>query len=732
MNLSPIHIFRNIYQKITGIRRVKTPTVLQMEAMECGAASLGIVLAYFGKYIPLEKLRVDCGVSRNGSAAGNLSKAAKSYGLEVKAYKKEPSKLKELPVPMIVFWDFYHFLVVEGFGKNKVYLNDPASGPRVVDDKTFDSSFTGVVMTFEPGPGFQPGGEKPKFLPVLLKWLKGYRNSLLFLFLVGLVLIIPGLAIPIFTKIFVDQVLIQNSESWIIPLLVGLTLTTVLRALLSWIQQHSLIRFELSISLKNASRFFWHLLHLPMSFHTQRPAGDITMRIGINDQVAALLSGQLGNTLLNLFMIVFYAMLMFYYSISLALVAIAISLLNLLALKYISRKRVDSNQKLMQDNGKMYGLSSVGLQMIETLKATASESDFFAKWAGYQTKLLNIQQKLGTLTQTLQVIPVFLTLMSTLFILFLGSGLIIDGVMTVGTFVAFQSVMASFNQPIISFVNLGSSFQDVQGGLKRIDDVYNYPVAGTTLLEAKSTSVNKKIKLQGYVELKNITFGYSPMESPLITDFSLSLKPGSRVAIVGRTGCGKSTLANLVSGLYDPWEGEILLDGKPREEIPQATLHNSIAMVDQNLFLFEGNVKENISFWDQTIANKDIIQAAKDACIHEDIAARPAAYESHVEENGKNFSGGQRQRIEIARALATKPSILILDEATSALDSQTEQEIDINIRKKGCTCLIIAHRLSTIRDCDEIIVMNLGRIVQRGTHEELISQRGLYKDLIKE
>ena len=323
MNLNPISIFRNIYPRITGISRVKTPTILQMEALECGAASLGIVLAYFGKYVPLEKLRVDCGVSRNGSTASNLTKAARNYGLEVKAYKKEPSQLRELPFPMIVFWNFSHFLVVEGFGKNKVYLNDPASGPRVVDEKAFGKSFTGVVMTFQPGPGFQPGGEKPRFLPILLKWLKGFQSSLLFLFLVGLALIIPGLAIPVFSKIFVDQILIKSTESWIIPLLVGLTLTTVLRAMLSWIQQHSMIRFEMSLAIKNASKFLWHVLHLPMSFHTQRSAGDITMRVKLNDQIATLLTGQLGNTLLNILMIVFYAALMFYYSIPLAFILLS-------------------------------------------------------------------------------------------------------------------------------------------------------------------------------------------------------------------------------------------------------------------------------------------------------------------------------------------------------------------------------------------------------------------------
>ncbi|MBS4060394.1 MAG: ATP-binding cassette domain-containing protein, partial [Bacteroidetes bacterium] len=543
---------------------------------------------------------------------------------------------------------------------------------------------------------------------------------------------VPGLAIPVFSKIFIDQILIKQSESWIIPLLTGIALTTLLRVLLSWLQQHSLIRFEMSLSLKNSSKFLWHVLHLPMSFHTQRSAGDITMRININDQIAALLSGPLGNTLLNLFTVVFYAAMMFYYSVSLALIAIAVSLVNLLALRYISRKRVDSNQKLLQDNSRLFGFSSAGLQMIESIKATASESDFFSRWAGYHSKLLNIQQKIGRLTQTLQVMPVFLTTFSTLIILLVGSGYIIDGVMTVGTFVAFQSLMASFYQPITSLVFLGSALQDVEGGLVRIEDVYNYPSSADDIDKRTSQEVVNTTKLEGYIEMKNVTFGYSPLEAPLITDFSISLKPGSRVAVVGRSGCGKSTIANLVSGLYKPWTGEILLDNKPRQTISGTTLNNSIAMVDQNLFLFEGTVKENITFWDETIADKDVIQVAKDACIHEEIAARPGAYESIVAENGKNFSGGQRQRLEIARALANKPSILILDEATSALDAKTEQLIDTNIRKKGCTCLIVAHRLSTIRDCDEIIVMDKGRIAQRGTHEELMNQEGLYQQLIKE
>jgi NHLM bacteriocin system ABC transporter peptidase/ATP-binding protein len=732
MRYNPVKIFRKWYNRVTGITRVKTPVILQMESLECGAAALAIVLAHFGKYVPLEKLRVDCGVSRNGSNAANMAKAARNYGLEVLAYKKEPEQLKKLTFPIIVFWNFYHFLVVDGFGKNKFYLNDPATGPRVVDEKTFDDSFTGVVLTFKPGPDFQPGGIRSSFVPFLFKWFKGYKKSLLFLFFVGLALIIPGLIISIFTKIFVDQILIKQSESWIIPLLAGMVITGLLRTLLLWLQQHSLIRFELSLSLKNSATFLWRILHLPMSFHTQRTAGDLAMRVNLNDQIAMNLSGQLGNTFLNLITIIFYAVLMFYYSIPLTLLAIGISLLNLLALKYISRKRVDSNQRLLQDDSRLFGFSTSGLQMIESLKATASESDFFGRWAGYHTKLLNIQQKTAVLTQTLQVIPVFLTLLSTIIILFLGSGFIMDGVMTVGTFVAFQSLMASFNQPIVSLVNLGSAIQDVQGGMKRLEDIYNYPAEVSDLNQNNENSIDKAVKLQGFVELKNITFGYSPMEEPLIKDFSIKLDPGSRVAIVGKTGCGKSTIANLVSGLYEPTQGEILFDGMPKKKISGETLNNSIAMVDQNLFLFEGTVKENINFWDQTISEKDMIQAAKDACIHDDITSRPGAYDSPVYENAKNFSGGQRQRLEIARALAIKPSILILDEATSALDAKTEHLVDINIRKTGCTCLIVAHRLSTIRDCDEIIVMDNGKIVQRGTHLELISQEGLYNQLIKE
>jgi NHLM bacteriocin system ABC transporter peptidase/ATP-binding protein len=703
-----------------------------MEAVECGAAALGSILSYFKKYIPLERLRIDCGVSRNGSNARNIVKAARKYGLEVKAYKKEPEELKKLPFPQIVFWNFYHFLVVEGYSKNKYYLNDPGSGPRAVSKEVFDESFTGVVMTFQKGEDFKPSGKKPRFLPALLRRVSEYKKTLAFLTLAGLALVVPGLAIPEFSKIFVDKILINELPNWIYPLLIGLLLTAVLRALLSWIQMYMMVRFEMSLSLSSTSKFLWHVLHLPMNFHTQRSAGDISVRVGTNDQIAQMLTGQLGNTFLNLIIIVFYAAMMFYYNVTMTLIVILISLLNLVALKYISKRRVDANQQIFHEMGQLFGLTTSGFQMIETIKASASESDFFSKWGGLQSRLLNVQQKLGVLTQSLQIFPVLLTAINTLIILILGSLNIIEGTMTVGTFVAFQTLAASFSQPINSLVNLGSVMQDISGGMKRIDDVYNYTSDEKETKNIPVSVTDKSTKLEGSLELRNITFGYSKLEPPLIENFSLKMKPGSRVAIVGKTGCGKSTLAFLVSGLYKPWDGEILFDSVERDNIQPSTIINSVSMVDQNIFLFEGSVRENITLWDKTITEKEIIRAANDACIHKEIAERSGAYGSQISENGKNLSGGQKQRLEIARALVNNPSILILDEATSSLDSQTEYDIDQNIRKKGCTTLVIAHRLSTIRDCDEIIVLDKGKIAQRGTHDELHKQKGIYHELIKE
>ncbi|MBW8879006.1 MAG: NHLP family bacteriocin export ABC transporter peptidase/permease/ATPase subunit [Acidobacteria bacterium] len=712
--------------------RVRTPTVLQMEAVECGAAALAIVLAHYGRWVPLEELRVACGVSRDGSKASNMVKAARTYGLEAKGFKREPQSLRTVRPPMILHWNFNHFVVLEGIRKGRVHLNDPGTGPRTVTEEELDQAFTGVVLTFQPGPDFAKRGDPPRLIPALKSRLTGTRAALVFVLLAGLALAIPGLVVPVFSKVFLDSVLLEGRHEWLPPLLLAMGCAAVLLGALTWLQQSYLLRLETRMAVGGSSRFLWHVLRLPSEFFTQRFAGDISSRVAINDRVAQLLSRDLATNALGALMIAFFAVLLFQYDAVLTLVGIAVVSLNVAALKYVSRRRVDGNRRLAQDQGKLLGTAIGGLQTIETLKATGGESDFFARWAGFQAKVVNGRQELERYTQMLDAVPALLSALNSALILGIGGVRVMNGGLSVGGLVAYQLLMAAFIAPVTRLVSLGGKLQTVEGDMNRLDDVLRYRIdpGASGGLDDEMPAEGVPVKLAGSLELRQVSFGYNRLDPPLIEGLTLTLKPGSRVALVGGSGSGKSTLARLVTGLYQPWEGEILLDGQPRAAIPPAVLAGSLATVDQNVFLFEGTVRENLTLWDSTVPLPEVVAAARDACIHEDVAARPGGYDSPVEEGGANWSGGQRQRLEIARALVGRPSLLVLDEATSALDPTTESRIDESLRRRGCTCLLIAHRLSTIRDADEILVLDHGKVVQRGTHDELKAVEGPYSRLI--
>lgn len=703
-----------------------------MEAVECGAAALAMILAKFGKWASLEELRHECGVSRDGSKASNVLKAARKYGLNAKGFKYDAlEKLYDLPLPVILFWNFNHFVVLEGFKKGKVYLNNPAQGPQVVSMAELDASYSGVVLTFEPGPDFKKGGSSPSMIPALRRRLRGSEMALMFAVLCGLFLVVPGLAIPAFTQVFIDDYLVKGQDWLITPLLWAMAGAVAVQGMLAWLQEHYLLRLETKLALSTSSRFFDHILRLPAAYFGQRFAGEIGSRVMINDKVARVVSGKLATTAIDSVMTLFYFSLMCVYDVWLTLIVTLIAMLNVAAVKLAARVRVDASQRLRQDRGKLMGVSMNGLQMMETIKATGSEAEFFARWSGYYAKTANTTQQLQVLGHISSAVPPFVQTLSTATVLVLGGLKVMDGEMTMGMLVAYQTLLLSFTRPLTTFVQFGTTLQELQADMNRLDDVIRYPVDPQYEQDPSQVKHDSKaIKLTGKVELRGVTFGYSPLEKPLIEDFNLVVEPGRRVALVGASGSGKSTIARLTSGLFQPWKGEILFDDVPRHQLPRDLVANSISVVDQEVFLFGGSVAENVTMWDSTVAVQRVSQAGRDAAIHDVVEAREGGYQSLIQEGGGNFSGGQCQRLEITRALVGEPTIVILDEATSALDPTTESHIDESMRRRGCTCIIIAHRLSTIRDADEIVVMDRGKIVQRGTHDEMKDVDGPYKLLM--
>ncbi len=708
----------------------KVPVIMQMEALECGAASLTMILAYYGKWLPLEQIRADCGVSRDGSNARNVMKAARSYGLIAQGYRYEPEDLKENgKFPCIIHWNFNHFIVLNGFSKGKAHLNDPAKGNYSVSMEEFDRSFTGICMMFEPGEDFKPEGRPKSVLEFARKRLVGTRVAVIFLVLTTLISSLLGIISPVFSRIFLDRLLTGQNPEWFYPFLGALALFSVIQIMVEWIQTVFSLRINGKMAVTGSSVFLWKVLRMPMEFFSQRMAGDILQRQESNSAIAATIVNTLSPLVLNTIMMVFYLVVMIRYSLLLTMIGLISIVLNMLVARIISAKRVNITRVQMRDSGKLASASVAGIDMVETIKASGAENGYFEKWSGYQASVNTQKVRFQRLNQYIGMIPGIVSDITDTVILILGVWMTMNGEFTVGMIMAFQGFMASFSGPATTLIAAGQTMQEMRTDMERVEDVMSYPT-DVEYGPDEETEDEDYDKLSGHVEIKDITFGYSKLGEPLIENFSMTLEPGSRVAFVGASGCGKSTLSKLISGLYSPWSGEILFDGKCISQIDRSVFTGSLAVVDQDIILFEDTIANNIKLWDSSIEDFEMILAARDANIHEDIVKRDGGYQYKITEGGKDFSGGQRQRLEIARVLAQDPTIVILDEATSALDAKTEYEVVRSIQDRGITCIVVAHRLSTIRDCDEIIVLDNGKVVERGTHKELYAMNGIYTKLI--
>ena len=708
----------------------KVPFIMQMEALECGAASLAMILAYYGKWIPLEQVRRDCGVSRDGSNALNILKAARNYGLEASGYRYEPEYLRDNGTfPCIAHWEFNHFVVVCGFKKDKVYLNDPARGTVVVSMQEFDEKFTGICIQFSPTENFVPEGKPRSTISFAKKRLAGCGVAIAFVVVTGIISSLIGVINPVFSRIFMDRLLTGTDPGWHIPFIIVMSAFGFIQILMQFIQAIYSRRIEGKMAVYGTSSYMWKILNLPMEFYSQRYAGDILSRRSGNANISGSLINTFAPLALQAVMMVFYLVVMLKNSVLLTLVGVSSIVINMFVARVISKKRINLSRVQMRDSGKLASCTTSGIEMIETIKASGAEEGYFQKWAGYQASVNTQEVAFAKLNQYIGSIPSVVSIFTNTLVLMLGVYLTMEGKFTVGMIMAFQGFLGSFTAPASTFISAGQTLQELRTDMERIEDVMEYPADENSALRQQTGDVSYR-KLKGNVEMKNVTFGYSRLAEPLISGFDLKLEPGSRVAFVGSSGCGKSTLSKLISGLYTPWEGEILFDGKPIKEIDRSVFTGSLAVVDQDIIMFEDTIASNIRMWDETIEDFEVIAAARDAQIHSDIIQRENGYEHKMIEGGNDFSGGQRQRMEIARVLAQDPTIVILDEATSALDAKTEYDVVNAIRDRGITCIVIAHRLSTIRDCDEIIVMDKGKVVERGRHEELYAKGGLYKELV--
>jgi NHLM bacteriocin system ABC transporter peptidase/ATP-binding protein len=698
-----------------------------MEATECGAASLSMIFAFFGRHVALEQMRIETGVSRDGCSAGNIMRAAQRFGLNCRGFRKEPEALRTINTPSIIHWNFNHFVVFEGIRGKSAYINDPAFGRRRIALDELDECYTGIILTFEKTSSFVTG-KKPKSPAQLINSrLSGQYGVLLKLVYVGLLLIVPGALLPILTQVFIDDVLIRGSTAWFAQIIFLLVMAITLRAGLQYYRIRVLHRFQSKLMLLSVRSFLSRLFHLPIGFFDQRYAGDLVSRVGSSNKVNSFLAGDLTTTLLNIVTVAAYLALMFMYNIWLTLVSVVSIIISLIVMRLMSASMSELTVKQQQDSGKYAGALIAGLSIAPAIKASGAENDYISRVIGFNAKAFLLEQRLGRLQMIAAAISGQLERITTVLILLAGALFVIQGSLTIGMLAAFTILFAMFIKPANDIAGFIRSIGRLKANMYRIEDIQNYEVDSKYIKRDDIKAWSSK--LSGKMELADISFGYSILAEPLIENFGFKLATGKTIALTGPSGSGKTTVSRIISGLYAPWSGDLIFDGTAYGRIPDEVKNASIATVSQNITLFSGSIKDNLTMWNSSILTRDIIAAAEDACIHDTIMHRPGGYEYHLEENGANLSCGQRQRLEIARALTINPSILIMDEATSALDPLVEKQIIDNIKRRGCTCIIVTHRLSAIRDCDEIIVMDHGKISQRGTHDKLLASDGLYSKL---